>query len=98
MESQAHPAARARVDVCCGEPGQKLPKKPPALVRDNVTSLESESGTNFISFPGLAESGRDTVCLNLPCNSNCSVQIHGSKVQVKGASALLPRAVYSIRY
>lgn len=60
MDSEAHPVARARVqarprpggpDVCGGDPGQKLPRKPPALVRDNVTTLESESGTNFVSFP-----------------------------------------------
>lgn len=39
---------------------------------------------------------RDTVCLNLPWNSNCFVQIRIPKVQVKGAGALLLRALFIV--
>lgn len=64
MDGEARPAARARVQGWRPRPGgadgacvpwdlaRNFSKRPPASVRDTVTTLESESGTNFVPFPG----------------------------------------------
>lgn len=59
VDSEAHPAGRARVcragrpsqvgqGRCAVEASHKLPRKPPAFVRDKASTLESESGSSLV--------------------------------------------------